>query len=158
MVLIKFGPRARTWGGYLECPLDICPVQGIYPSWQRQLCFWKQKGSKLGLSFDYHSLAAWRFCQVSTLTRWAKALRFSGMVFNNFCFTGSYTPRNIAEALQRIKQFLQANATCDESFLTFKTQKRHINQSNQQASGQLNNPNCVSLQGYAKSWRRYGIF
>jgi len=34
------------------------------------------------------------------LTSWAKALRFSGKDFSNFCFVGSYMPTNIAEALQ----------------------------------------------------------
>lgn len=33
------------------------------------------------------------------LTRWATALRFSGNIFNSFCFAGSYTPTKIAEAL-----------------------------------------------------------
>lgn len=41
---------------------------------------------------------SWR---INILTRWATALRFSGSIFNNFCFAGSYTPTKMAEALRK---------------------------------------------------------
>lgn len=54
---------------------------------------------------------SWR---INILTRWATALRFSGSIFNNFCFAGSYTPTKMAEALHKRTGSIEITTKCPQ--------------------------------------------